>query len=459
MQEYIERIKAYNEEYYEKHHQRRIAEIRTFGCQMNVHDSETLAGMLEEMGYSIVKDAVEPNLVLLNTCCVRENAENRTLGHIGNLKLIKDQKQDMIIGVCGCMAQEPGMVEKIKKSYSAVDLVFGTHNLQELPRLLAQVVDSRKRVIDVWEQEGEIQEGLPVKRDERFRAWVTIMYGCNNFCSYCIVPYVRGRERSRRPEVILEEIRQLVSEGYREITLLGQNVNSYGKGLDDNWNFARLLQEVADTGIDLINFQTSHPKDLSDELIEVIARNKNISRHLHLPVQSGSTRILREMNRHYTKEDYLELVQRIKQAIPDIVLTTDIIVGFPGETEEDFADTLDLVKKVRYDGAFTFIYSPREGTPAAKMVDPTTAEVKGERMKRLLEVQNQISLECNQALVGSEIDLLVEGVSEKNEAVWSGRTSTGKLVHFTPRGLLNQGDLVRAKITDSKSFTLTGELL
>lgn len=457
--EYITNIKAWNDQYLAEHGQRRRAMIQTFGCQMNVHDSETIAGMLEAMGYQMERQAETADLVLLNTCCVRENAENRTLGHIGNLKALKDLDPEMIIGVCGCMAQEPGMVEKLKTSYPSVELVFGTHNLYQLPELLLQVITSRTRVINVWENEMGIHEGLPVKRGEDFRAWVTIMYGCNNFCSYCIVPHVRGRERSRRPEKILAEIRELVADGVKEITLLGQNVNSYGKELDDGWNFARLLQEAADTGIYRIGFQTSHPKDLSDELIEVIATNKNISRHLHLPFQAGSTRILQLMNRRYTKEAYIGLALKIKDRIPDIALTTDIIVGFPGETEADFQETLDLLAKVRFDGAFTFIYSPRKGTPAAEIEDGITAGDKTERMARLIALQNQISLENNQMFLGRVEEILVEGVSDKNSEVWSGRTNRNKLVHFKPAAGMEPGDLVAVRISEVKTFTLAGELI
>lgn len=433
--------------------------ITTFGCQMNVHDSEIIAGMLESLGYEAASSVEGADLILLNTCCVRENAENRTYGHIGNLKNLKDENPNRIIGLCGCMAQEPNVVEKIRESYPHVDLVFGTHNLHQLPELLQKIQASNSRVIEVWDTEGDIHEGLPVKRDEDHKAWVTIMYGCNNFCTYCIVPYVRGRERSRRPETIIDEISTLVSQGVKEVTLLGQNVNSYGKELGDGWNFAKLLREVAGTGINRIRFQTSHPKDLSDELIETIAAEKKICHHLHLPFQAGSSRILQQMNRQYTKEGYQALAEKIQKKIPDIALTTDIIVGFPGETDADFADTLDLVKKVRFDGAFTFIYSPRVGTPAAKMEDTIPEETKKERLIQLINLQNQISLEKNQALIGTLNEVLVEGISEKNQEIWSGRTPQNKLVHFKPHGKLKIGNLVVVRITGAKTFTLEGELL
>lgn len=435
--------------------------ITTFGCQMNVHDSEVLAGLLEELGYGLASSVEEADLILLNTCCVRENAENRTFGHIGNLKALKEKNPGLIIGICGCMTQQPSEVEKIKNSYPHVDLVFGTHNLHQLPELIQKVKASQSRIIEVWDSDGEIHEGLPVKRENPFKAWVTIMYGCNNFCSYCIVPYVRGRERSRQPELIIEEIRNLVRDGVKEVTLLGQNVNSYGKDFEKSsprWNFARLLQEIAwETGIPRIRFQTSHPKDLSDELIEVMAAEKAVCRHLHLPVQAGSSRVLAEMNRCYTKEQYFELAMKIQAKIPDIALTTDIIVGFPGEQADDFQETLDLVKKVRYDGAFTFIYSPRVGTPAAKLNDPVPESEKKRWLMELIDVQNRISLEKNQAFVGKIAEVLVDGPSEKNPDIWSGRNSQNKLIHFKPPVKLKPGDWLTVKITTAQTFTLEGE--
>jgi tRNA-2-methylthio-N6-dimethylallyladenosine synthase len=433
--------------------------ITTFGCQMNVHDSEVMAGILESIGYEAAASPEAADLILLNTCCVRENAENRTFGHVGNLKALKEQNPGLVIGICGCMVQQPTVEEKIRTSYPFVDLVFGTHNLHRLPELLQQLAVTNSRVIEVWDNEGEIHEGLPVKREEQFRAWVTIMYGCNNFCSYCIVPYVRGRERSRTPEVILGEIRELVATGVKEVTLLGQNVNSFGKDLPDGWNFARLLQEIARTEIERIRFQTSHPKDLSEELITVMAAEKKISRHLHLPFQAGSSRILKLMNRHYTKEAYEALAAKIQQRVPGIALTTDIIVGFPGETDADFADTLELVSKVRFDGAFTFIYSPRVGTPAAALADQVPETVKKERLLQLIELQNRISFEKNQALIGTLHEILIEGTSEKNANIWSGRTMQNKLVHFKPTFRVKPGDLAVVRIIAAKTFTLEGELL
>lgn len=433
--------------------------ITTFGCQMNVHDAEVLAGILDAMGYHAASSPEEADLILMNTCCVRENAENRTFGHLGNLKGLKEARPGRIIGVCGCMTQESGNVERIKASYPHVDLVFGTHNLHQLPELLQRLQDGERPVIEIWESDGAVHEGLPVRRGNPFKAWVTIMYGCNNFCSYCIVPQVRGRERSREPDVILGEIQGLKAAGFREVTLLGQNVNSYGLDRTEReWDFPHLLREIAAIGIPRVRFQTSHPKDLSDELITVMAANPNICHHLHLPIQAGSSRILQLMNRHYTKESYLELINKIRAAIPDIALTTDIIAGFPGETEADFRETLDLVEKVRYDGAFTFIYSPRANTAALTMGDTVSTPEKRERLQRLIELQNWISRECNEAWVGRATELLVDGPSERNPAIWSGRMSQNKLVHFQPQAGLKPGDLVQVEISHAQTFTLEGKL-
>ncbi len=435
--------------------------ITTFGCQMNVHDSEVLAGLLESMSYTKASSLEEADLILFNTCCVRGNAENRTYGNIGALKSLKQSKPGLIIGVCGCMAQEPTEVEKIRQSYPHVDLVFGTHNLHQLPELIHKVQMSGSRVIEVWDTDGAIYEGLPIRRDQEFKAWVTIMYGCNNFCSYCIVPYVRGRERSRRPEQILGEIKDLVRDGVVEITLLGQNVNSYGKDLEgDSWTFARLLREIAEnTDIQRIRFQTSHPKDLSDELIETMASQPKICRHLHLPVQAGSSEILKLMNRCYTREGYLALALKIKARIPDLALTTDIIVGFPGESEDDFRETLEVVREVRYDGAFTFIYSPRIGTPAAKMEDQAPENEKKSHLTELIQVQNQISLEKNQAFIGTVTEVLVEGPSERNPQIWAGRNSQNKLIHFQPLSGLKPGEIVHVKVKAATTFTLEAEIV
>ncbi len=435
--------------------------ITTFGCQMNVHDSEVLAGLLESMGYTKASSVEEADLILFNTCCVRGNAENRTYGNIGALKSLKQSKPGLIIGVCGCMAQEPTEVEKIRQSYPYVDLVFGTHNLHQLPELIHKVQISGSRVIEVWDTDGAIYEDLPIRREQEFKAWVTIMYGCNNFCSYCIVPYVRGRERSRRPEQILAEIKDLIRDGVVEITLLGQNVNSYGKDLEgDSWTFARLLREIAEnTDIQRIRFQTSHPKDLSDELIQTMASESKICRHLHLPVQAGSSNILKLMNRCYTREGYLALASKIKVRIPDLALTTDIIVGFPGESADDFQETLEVVREVRYDGAFTFIYSPRIGTPAANMEDHVTENEKKSHLTELIQVQNQISLEKNQAFIGTVTEVLAEGPSERNPQIWAGRNSQNKLIHFQPVFGLKPGEIVKVKVNAATTFTLEAEIV
>ena len=436
--------------------------INTFGCQMNFHDSEILAGMLEQMGYCPARSAEEADIILFNTCCVRANAENRAFGNIGNLKPLKKEKPNLIIGVCGCMAQEPSEVEKIRKTYTHVDLVFGTHNLHQLPELLQRVKETRRQVIEVWDKEGEIIEELPVRRESKLKAWVTIMYGCNNFCSYCIVPYVRGRERSRRPEVIVREIMDLVDDGVKEVTLLGQNVNSYGLDREERVDFPDLLQQINEIkGLERIRFTTSHPKDLSDKLIEVMAKGEKICEHLHLPFQAGSNKVLQMMNRRYSREHYLALVEKLRNAIPGIALTTDIIVGYPGETDEDFYQTIDLVKTVRFDGAFTFAYSTRAGTPAARIKEQVPEEVKKERLYKLIEVQNQISGEISRALKDQVVEVLVEGLNEKNQSYLEGRTRTNKLVLFKKpeNGERLIGNLVQVKIVHPQTWNLFGELV
>ena len=369
--EYIQIIKERTENKNLKYH------IVTYGCQMNVHDSEKLAGMLHEMGYEETSEQNEANLILFNTCCVREHAEQRVYGNVGALRTLKQADPNLIIGVCGCMMQQEEVAAEIVRKFPFVDIVFGTHNLHRFPQLLLQAMDSAHTVVEILNEEGEVIEGLPMQRSDGVSAWTTIMYGCNNFCSYCIVPYVRGRERSRKPEDIIDEISALADKGYMEVTLLGQNVNSYGKDLGEGYLFPDLLRDINKiSGIERIRFMTSHPKDLSPELISAMAECEKVCEHLHLPVQAGSNRILKKMNRCYTREDYMDLVYKIREAIPDIALTTDIIVGFPGETEEDFLDTLDLMEKVRYDSAFTFIYSTRRGTPAAKMKEQIDESIK-----------------------------------------------------------------------------------
>jgi len=430
--------------------------ISTFGCQMNENDSERLAGMLAEMGYTHTDKLEESDLIIYNTCCVRENAELKVYGHLGSLKGLKKEKPELVIAVCGCMMQQPEVVEEIRNKYRHVDLVFGTHNLYKFPELLYSVLDTRNNVIDVWDCDGVIAEDIPTRRENDIKAWVTIMYGCNNFCSYCIVPYVRGRERSRRPEVILNEIKQLGEQGFKEITLLGQNVNSYGKDLGEEFSFAKLLREVNEIeGIERIRFMTSHPKDLSDELIAAMRDCDKVCEHLHLPIQAGSTEILKKMNRKYTKDQYLELVEKIRKEIPDISITTDIIVGFPGETDEDFDETIDVVKKVRYDMAYTFLYSKRTGTPAAKSSNQIPEEVKKQRFDRLLEVQNRISREINDELLGQVVEVLVEGPSKTNEKMYTGRTRTNKIVNFQGNEEM-VGKVVRIKIDKVQTWSLEG---
>ena len=404
--EYIENVKKIN---YGKNLK---YSILTMGCKLNENDSEKIIGMLEQMGYTKTENIEEANLFCINTCCVRENAEEKLFGKLGELKKLKDKK-DIIIAIGGCMMQEEHITEKLKKSYPYVDIIFGTHTLHKLPEDIYNTIKSERKIKDIIDIDGDIYEGIPVKRSDKKQASVTIMYGCNNFCSYCIVPYVRGRERSRRPEDILNEIKNLAKEGYVEITLLGQNVNSYNGG--NGYNFARLLKEVDKIeGIEIIRFISPHPKDFTDDVIEVISNSKKISRLIHVPLQSGSTKVLKEMNRKYTKEQYLELIKKIKSKIPDVVFSTDIIVGFPGETEEDFEDTLDVVKKVNFEQIFMFIYSRRVGTRADKMANQIPEEIKHERFNKLKELFEQRVEPNNQKYIGTNQKLLVEGYSKNN---------------------------------------------
>ena len=404
--------------------------VVTFGCQMNARDSEKLKGILERIGY-VKAQGEEADFVIYNTCTVRENANLRVYGRLGYLHSLKKKNPHMRIALCGCMMQEPQVVEKLKKSYRFVDLVFGTHNIYKLAELLVQVFEQDSMVVDIWKDTDRIVEDLPVDRKYSFKSGVNIMFGCNNFCSYCIVPYVRGRERSRRPEEILKEIGSLARDGVKEVMLLGQNVNSYGKNLPEPMSFAALLRKAAEIpGIRRIRFMTSHPKDLSEELIRAMAETPKVCPHLHLPLQSGSTRILEKMNRRYTKEQYLELVGRLRKAMPDISLTTDIIVGFPGETEEDFLETLDVVEKVRFDSAFTFLYSRRTGTPAASMEDQIPEEVMKDRFDRLLKRVQDIARECCARFQGQTKDVLVEQVNEQDPTLVTGRMDNNLLVHF-----------------------------
>ncbi|MBQ7409827.1 MAG: tRNA (N6-isopentenyl adenosine(37)-C2)-methylthiotransferase MiaB [Clostridia bacterium] len=432
--------------------------ILTMGCQLNENDSEKIAGMLEKMQYQYIEDYKEADLIVFNTCCVRENAEERLFGKIGEVKKLKESK-NVILAIGGCMMQEPGMLEKIKKSYPFVNVIFGTHTMQNLPENIYKAIIENKKVKDVIDIDGEIYEGLPIKRNSDYKASVTIMYGCNNFCSYCIVPYVRGRERSREPELILEEVRGLAEEGYKEITLLGQNVNSY-KGNDKIKNFAELLNEVCKVeGIERVNFISPHPKDFTDDVIDVIANNEKITRIVHLPLQAGNTKVLKEMNRKYTKEQYLTLAKKMLERIPGLVLSTDIIVGFPGETDEEFEDTLDVVREINFEQIFMFIYSKREGTVAAEREDQVPEEVKHVRFDKLKELYESRVDENNEKYLNTVQKLLIEGKSKNNENMLEGRTSTNKVVIFEPHSEKKPGDIVSVKILEAHKWYLKGEII
>ena len=432
--------------------------IQNAGCQMNSLQTETVAGIVKKMGYEEVSREEDADVVIYNTCTVRENANLKIYGHLGHLKSIKKHKKEMKIVLFGCMMQEPEVIEKIHKDYSFVDLVFGTHNFHKFPELFYRSLNTEGQIIDVWKESDEIVEGMPADRKYSFKTGVNIMFGCNNFCSYCIVPYVRGREKSREPEAILQEIRELVADGVTEVMLLGQNVNSYGKTLENPITFAQLLQQVEEIeGLKRIRFMTSHPKDLSDELIETMAKSKKVCHHIHLPMQSGSSRILKIMNRRYDKEKYLELVQKIRTAIPDISLTTDIIVGFPGETEEDFRDTLDVVDKCDFDTAFTFIYSKRSGTPAAKMENQIPEDVVKDRFDRLLSLVQEKGRQASSRFQGTVQEILVEEES-KEKGIYTGRTEYNLLVHFPGcRDLL--GKYVKVRLDTCKGFYYFGTLV
>lgn len=430
--------------------------LTTFGCQMNEKQSEAVAGIMDEIGY-IRQDSEEADVVIYNTCTVRENANLKVYGRLGHLHSLKDQNPDMKIILFGCMMQEPQIVEKIKKTYSFVNLVFGTHNIFKFAELFYDMLLSDMQIVDIWEGTDQIVEDLPTERNYTFKSGVNIMFGCNNFCSYCIVPYVRGRERSRKPEAIVKEVERLVADGVSEVMLLGQNVNSYGKTLENPVTFAQLLTMLEEVeGLKRIRFMTSHPKDLSDELIEIMAKSDKICHHLHLPLQSGSSRVLKEMNRRYDKEKYLNLVEKIRTAIPDISLTTDIIVGFPGETEEDFQETLDVVKKAGYDTAFTFIYSKRTGTPAAAKEDQVPADVTKERFNRLLALVQEQGRIRSSRFAGTVQEVLVEEES-KEKGIFTGRTQYNLLVHF-PADESLLGTYVNVKLEECKGFYYLGSL-
>ena len=431
--------------------------VKTYGCQMNEHDSENIKAMLEELGFCYEEDMEKADLVLLNTCSIRENAHNKAFGMLGRLKHLKEERKDLIIGLCGCMAQEEGVVDEILHKYKYVNFVFGTHNLHRLPYLLNENMKSHKQEIEVYSKEGNLIEGLPVKRANSYKAYVNIIYGCDKFCTYCIVPYTRGKQRSRKKEDILKEVEELVKNGYQEVTLLGQNVNAYGKDFDYDYQMEDLLEDVAKTNIPRVRFMTSHPWDFTDKMIQVISKYPNIMPSVHLPVQSGSSRILKLMGRRYTKESYLELFHKIKDTIPNVSMSTDIIVGFPGETEEDFEETISLVEECKFDNAFTFIYSPRENTPASKLEDNVSLEEKEKRLYRLNEIVNKCFLENNKKLIGKIVPVLVEGKNTNGKDGLYGYTDTNKLINFNGDESLT-GKIILVKVTDAKTWSLDGEI-
>ena len=431
--------------------------VTTFGCQMNARDSEKLVGILESIGYD-QSDEEDSDFVIYNTCTVRDNANQKVYGRLGYLNGFKKKNPEMKIALCGCMMQEESVIEKIKKSYSFVDLIFGTHNIYKFAELVCRMLTSKKMVIDVWQSTDKIVEELPTERKYAFKSGVNIMFGCNNFCSYCIVPYVRGRERSRQPKDIIKEIETLVCDGVVEVMLLGQNVNSYGKNLKEPVTFSELLEEVCKIeGLQRVRFMTSHPKDLSDDLIRVMKENKKICRHMHLPLQSGSSRLLQDMNRHYDKEKYLSLVAKLREAMPDIAITTDIIVGYPGETEEDFLETMDVAEKVEFNSAFTFIYSPRTGTPAAEK-EQIPEEITKDRFQRLLRVVQEKGQKKTAEMTGNVEEVLVEQVNEHDDTLVTGRCDNNTLVHFKGDASLI-GQIVSVKLTECKGFYFMGELV
>lgn len=455
---FIYKIREENARFCEENGRQRLANTETYGCQQNENDTERIRGMLAECGFGFVDNPEEADVVIYNTCAVRENAEQKVFGKIGILKHIKETRRDMIIGLCGCMVQQEHISEKIQTTHKHIDLIFGTHALWRMPELLYQAMHKKKTVVDIEDCDGYIAEDIPIKRESNNKAWVSIMYGCNNFCTYCIVPYVRGRERSREPEDIIKEIKGLVKDGCTEISLLGQNVNSYGKDLDRSIDFSELLRMVNDiSGIKRIRFMTSHPKDFGDKLILAMSECDKVCAQLHLPFQAGSDKVLSDMNRKYTKEEYLEKIRKVKEKIPNIALTTDVIVGFPTETNEDFEETLDVLRKVEFDSIFSFIYSRREGTPAAKLDFVLTDDQIHKNFDRMLEVQNEISLRKNKAYVGETELVLVDGVSKTNSGMLSGRTESLKVVNFKGDESL-VGKYVNVTITEAHTWSLNGEL-
>lgn len=431
--------------------------LRTYGCQMNVHDGEEIKARLESLGFTETDTIETADIVILNTCAIRENAHDKLYGFLGRCKHEKEKNNhDLIIGICGCMAQEENVVEELMKKHPYVDIVFGTHNIHELQDLIIR--NAHKQEINVYSCEGDVYENISYKRDSAIKAWVNIQYGCDKFCTYCIVPYTRGKQRSRHSKEIIAEVEQLVKDGYQEVTLLGQNVNAYGKDLTDELSFAELLEAVSKTNISRVRFVTSHPWDFTDEMISTIAKYDNIMPYIHLPLQSGSTEILRKMGRRYTKEEYLDLYKKIKKAVKDCSITTDIIVGFPNESDEDFNETLEVVNECQFDSAFTFIYSPREGTPAAKLDDKISMDVKEKRLQILNELVNKYSLQANQKYLGKIEKILIEGTSEKDNNKVFGYTETMKLVNVT-NAQDKIGQIIDVKITEAKSFSLDGEAI
>ena len=457
--QYIDLVKEIIDSENERLGRRLKCAVVTFGCQMNARDSEKLTGVLRESGYEVIDEETEADFVIYNTCTVRDNANQKVYGHLGLLKSRVKKNQSLRIALCGCMMQEASVIETIREKYKFVNLVFGTHNIFKFPELLYRMLTSDSQIIDIWEDTDEIVEDLPVDRKYSFKSGINIMFGCNNFCSYCIVPYVRGRERSREPKEIIREIERLVSDGVIEVMLLGQNVNSYGKNLSNPMSFAELLAEIEKIeGLKRIRFMTSHPKDLSDDLIEVMAKSQKICKHIHLPLQSGSDRVLKEMNRRYTKEQYLLLVDKIRRAIPDVAITTDIIVGFPGETAADVDDTIDVIRKVHYDNAFTFIYSKRTGTPAAARLDQCdVAEVKA-NFDRVLNAVKEEAMKRNGYLVGKVEEALVEEINAHDDTYLTGRLSNNSMVHFKGDASLI-GKLVNVNILEAKGFYYMGEMI
>lgn len=433
--------------------------IKTYGCQMNEHDGEMISAILEDMKYTRTDNYEEADLIILNTCAIRENAHNKTFGMLGRIKHLKQTKPELMVGLAGCMSQEESVVEEIISKYKWMDFVFGTHNIHKLPFILEEHMNTKRLEVSVWSNEGNVIEGIPAKRDSSIKAWVNIMYGCDKFCTYCIVPYTRGKQRSRLPEDIIDEVKDLINKGYKEVTLLGQNVNAYGKDFENrNYKMENLLEDVAKTGIDRVRFVTSHPWDFTDKMIDVIAKYDNICNYIHLPVQSGSSRILKLMGRRYTKESYIELYNKIRNKLGEnCSITTDIIVGFPGETKKDFEDTLKLAEECKYDSAFTFIYSPREGTPAAKMEDNVSIEEKNERLYKLNDIINKYAKKANDKLIGKVVKVLLENISEKDPNMLAGYTDTMKLVNVKADKKYI-GKIVDVKILEAKTWSLDGEI-